>query len=185
MNFVDAYGGTKYERYLVEDAAHWSISKLMPRMRTLEIDIELKEIDDAEGLCHEVDRRQFVIEMQKGMEYEDFLTTLFHEMVHVKQHVRKEFEPVEYNTFEGYMAQPSEIEAYKMQRGAIMSMEDREPQRYYDWMLWKMRQEEQKDPRGDPLPIIEIDEQVTNMVKALKRIEEKIDLLLIKDQKLK
>lgn len=66
-----------------------------------------------------------------------------------------------------------------------MSMEDREPQRYYDWMLWKMRQEEQKDPRGDPLPIIEIDEQVTNMVKALKRIEEKIDLLLIKDQKLK
>ena len=70
-----------------------------------------------------------------------------------------------------------------------MSVEDREPQRYYDWMLWKMRQEEQKlrycDPRGDPLPIIEIDEQVTNMVKALKRIEEKIDLLLIKDQKLK
>ena len=53
--------------------------------------------------------------MQKGMKYEDFLTTLFHEMVHVKQHVRKEFEPVEYNTFEGYMAQPSEIEAYKMQ----------------------------------------------------------------------
>ncbi len=115
MNFVDAYGGTKHERYLVEDAAHWCIGKLMPRIRTLEIDIELKEIDDAEGLCHEVDRRQFVIEMQKGMEYEDFLTTLFHEMVHVKQHVRKEFEPVEYDTFEGYMAQPSEIEAYKMQ----------------------------------------------------------------------
>ena len=61
-----------------------------------------------------------------------------------------------------------------------MSMEDREPERYYDWMLWKMRQEHK-----DPLPIIEIDEQVANMVKALKRIEEKIDLLLIKDQKLK
>ena len=59
-------------------------------------------------------------------------------------------------------------------------MEDREPERYYDWMLWKMRQEQK-----DPLPIIEIDEQVANMVKALKRIEEKIDLLLIKDQKLK
>ena len=70
-----------------------------------------------------------------------------------------------------------------------MSVEDREPQRYYDWMLWKMRQEEQKDPSypsfETSLSIIEIDEQVTNMVKALKRIEEKIDLLLIKDQKLK
>lgn len=62
-----------------------------------------------------------------------------------------------------------------------MSVEEREPERYYDWMLWKMKQEEHKDP----LPIIEIDEQVANMVKALKRIEEKIDLLLIKDQKLK
>tara|TARA_B110000444_G_C18376125_1_gene382677 strand:- start:10 stop:423 length:414 start_codon:yes stop_codon:yes gene_type:complete len=115
MNFVDAYGGTKHERYLVEDAAHWCIQKLMPRMRTLEIDIELKKIDDAEGLCHEVDKRHFVIEMQKGMEYDDFLTTIFHELVHVKQHVRKQFQPVEYSTFEGYMAQPSEIEAYKMQ----------------------------------------------------------------------
>lgn len=54
-------------------------------------------------------------------------------------------------------------------------MEDREPERYYDWMLWKMRQEDH-----DITPNIESD-----VVKALKRIEHKIDLLLTKDQKTK
>ena len=27
----------------------------------------------------------------------------------------------------------------------ILKMQDKEPERYYDWMLWKMRQEDQKE----------------------------------------
>lgn len=59
-----------------------------------------------------------------------------------------------------------------------MSVEDREPERYYDWMLWKMRQEDHDIK--DPLPIID-----SEIVKSLRRIEHKIDLLLTKDQKTK
>lgn len=59
-----------------------------------------------------------------------------------------------------------------------MSVEDREPERYYDWMLWKMRQEDHDIK--DPLPVID-----SEIVKSLRRIEHKIDLLLTKDQKTK
>ena len=47
-----------------------------------------------------------------------------------------------------------------------MSVEDREPERYYDWMLWKMRQEDHDIK--DPLPVID-----SEIVKSLRRIEHK------------
>ena len=75
-------------------------------------------------------------------------------------------------------------------------MQDKEPQRWYDWMGWKLRQEDKKEKS--------IEDQVVGIsagaggrniskefqlpkrnptdevIKHLNRIEEKIDLLLIK-----
>ena len=42
MNYVNVIGSTKMKRNLVESAVIFCISELMPRMRTLEIEINLK-----------------------------------------------------------------------------------------------------------------------------------------------
>jgi hypothetical protein len=115
MTYIDVTGGRKKERELVLEAAYWCVGKLMPRMRTLEIEIELHNLVDCEGLCNEYHMRYFMLEIQRGMEYEDLLTTVFHEIVHVKQHARNQFEATAYKTHDEYLAQPCEIEAYRMQ----------------------------------------------------------------------
>ena len=48
---------------------------------------------------------------------DDFLTTIFHEMVHVKQYVRKELfsECNFYGSHDEYLNLPWEVEAYKVQ----------------------------------------------------------------------
>tara|TARA_B100000073_G_scaffold151497_1_gene125005 strand:- start:381 stop:635 length:255 start_codon:yes stop_codon:yes gene_type:complete len=77
---------------------------------------------------------------------------------------------------------------------------DKEPQRYYDWMLWKLKKEKKKEkPIEDRIVGISagaggrnISEEfgipksnsttidMRDVVRHLNRIEEKIDLLLIK-----
>ena len=39
MNYVEVIGGTKKQRILSEDVAFWCIEKMMPRMKTLEIEM--------------------------------------------------------------------------------------------------------------------------------------------------
>ncbi len=76
-------------------------------------------------------------------------------------------------------------------------MMDKEPQRWYDWMGWKLRQEKKEKSIEDqivgmgagaggrdiskefqlPKPM---SEKTDEIIKHLNRIEEKIDLLLIK-----
>ena len=79
---------------------------------------------------------------------------------------------------------------------------DKEPQRYYDWMLWKLKKEKKKEkPIEDRIVGISagaggrniseefnIPKRMSNattvdfrdVVRHLNRIEEKLDLLLIK-----
>ena len=54
MNYVNAVGGTKAQRKLAEDVAYFCIGEMMPRLRTLEIEIQLtKCLDDgAYGFCY-------------------------------------------------------------------------------------------------------------------------------------
>ena len=45
MNYVEVIGGTKKQRILSEDVAFWCIEKMMPRMKTLEIEIQLSKLE--------------------------------------------------------------------------------------------------------------------------------------------
>jgi hypothetical protein len=90
MNVVFVRGGTKSEREIVEKAVAWCIKHMMPRMRTLSIDVKLAKID-AYGYCmEEEDNRTFSLEIRKGLSLYDLVSTVCHEMVHVKQYARKE-----------------------------------------------------------------------------------------------
>ena len=93
MNAIDAIGGTKRQRILAEEVARFCVEKMMPRMRTLDVIIELKMKleDQVKGYCLSIDKRNFYIEIDKSVDtFEEFVKTVCHEMVHVKQGARNE-----------------------------------------------------------------------------------------------
>ena len=94
MNSVVIEGGNKTQREICEKVVHYMITQLMPRMRTLDIEVQLKNLTgDAVGFCMmEENNRMFTIEADKKMGIKDLVTTICHEMIHVKQYARKEMD---------------------------------------------------------------------------------------------
>ena len=130
MNSVSAWGSTHFKRTTAEMVVNFCIERLMPRMKTLDICIELSsDMDHADGYCLAVNPREFVIEIDSRLKGDDFITALTHEMVHVKQYARGETKDVNtftkswkgdeyismYSTIDEYMALPWEAEAYQLQ----------------------------------------------------------------------
>ena len=95
MHIVEVTGGNRTQRQVAENVVYYMIKKLMPRLRNIEIEVKLKKLtdDDAVGYCMMLDnRRDYLIEASKDLTIKDFVMTLCHEMVHVKQYVRKEMD---------------------------------------------------------------------------------------------
>jgi len=92
MNAVEIIGGTKFEKKVALTAVQFCLKTLLPRYRTLDITVRLRNIKtDAIGYCMMLDHdREFEIEIQKGMKLKDFVSTICHEMVHVKQYAKHE-----------------------------------------------------------------------------------------------
>ena len=118
-------GSTKDKRALAEKTVAWSIEKLgLKRMTSLNIDVNLKKLKDGEfGYCDIQDNnRNFTIEVNKNVSIKDFVSTIIHEMVHVKQFARNEMNAYDMrwkskNIPEStdYMDLPWEKEAYRLE----------------------------------------------------------------------
>ncbi len=124
MNLVEVTGGKKYQRDIAQKVVYQMIEVMMPRMRTLEIEVKIRKISgDAIGYCMQEDtNRKFTIDIQKDLSLRDFVTTVCHEMVHVKQYARNEMsaygrkwkkKKVSIDT--EYFELPWEKEAYRLQ----------------------------------------------------------------------
>lgn len=119
MNTIDAFGNDENVCRLAKEIVEFCVRKLMPRMRTLDICINVEEDCDVYGYCLAVNKREFALEIKADLNAIDFITTICHEMTHVKQWARGEL-PInfkaEYTTQEEYENQPHEIEAYRMEK---------------------------------------------------------------------
>lgn len=119
MNLIEVVGGKKKEREIAKEVVALCVKKLMPRMKTLDITVELQNID-ALGYCLEETPREFVLSIQKGLTISDLVSTICHEMIHVKQYARRELKNVNGRTLwkkkdytnVSYMECPWEKEAY-------------------------------------------------------------------------
>ena len=112
MNIIEIIGGTKKQRLLTEKVVVFCIKEMMPRMRTLDITVELKsKLDgDVDGYCWEGENnREHFIEICKKLKGDDFTTAVMHEMVHVKQQARNEYD------VEKEVKEEMEKEAYEKQ----------------------------------------------------------------------
>lgn len=130
MNLVEAKGGKKYQRDIAETVVYYMIDKLLPRFKTLDIEIVLKgKLDaDAIGYCNaETNRREFVLEISKNLSLKELVSTICHEMIHVKQYVRKEMDVLVYDGKQrwkrsytpdstDYFDLPWEKEAYRLEK---------------------------------------------------------------------
>jgi len=110
--FIFTNGGKKSQRQLVENITSWYINTKLPRYKNLNIEIDLEKIDDAQGFCTEIDKREFHIQIDKRLEGDDFITCVFHELTHIEQHLRNKFGINDDNDKIYYLDKPYEIDAY-------------------------------------------------------------------------
>ena len=98
----------KDQKILTEEIIKWCIGELLPKVRTLDITVELlNEVDGGiDGAqWYGEDNRQHFIEINKNLCYDDFITAIMHEMGHVEQDYRKDKRPIEDREKEAYEQQ--------------------------------------------------------------------------------
>lgn len=123
--FVLVYGGTKKQRWLVEDITWWFCDKYFKRFKSFNIEIDLCKIPEkVQGWCMEIDKNCSHIQIDKRLEGDDFITCVLHELVHVKQQFKGELKEIngiekmwkgEVHIGVDYYNLPWEKEAYHMQ----------------------------------------------------------------------
>ena len=113
-------GGKKSEKDLVVKALWFAKSYLFPRHKNIEIDIELrKNIKcDADVVSGDEDR-EYIMRVRRGLKEDDILTSVFHEMVHIKQDLRKEHKLFDCTDIP-YLDRPWEQEAYELQETMLV-----------------------------------------------------------------
>ena len=135
LNCIEVNGSYKARRVLAEDVVEFCIGELMPRMKTLWVDVTLRSMkgEDATGLCLQGDtNRDFYLDIKQALSEEEFIETVCHEMVHVWQGATKKMAEKQnkrlwlckdgkYRNYTNcaYMRQPWEVEAYRMQSGLL------------------------------------------------------------------
>ena len=119
MNYIEVSlgkGVSNARKVLTKEIAEWCLGQLLPKVRTLDITIDLlNELDGgADGYQWSgEDNRQHFIEINENQYYDDFVTAVMHEMVHVKQDYRKDKRPIEEREKEAYEQQEILFERWK------------------------------------------------------------------------
>ena len=117
---------------LIRDVIEQSLTTLMPKRRNpifIEIEIALDEdLGDAEAMINQEDDDSFFLVIKRSAlegPTDDLVTLLIHEMVHVRQFIRKQITEQPYNNFEEYIKLPYEIEAYKLQEELLDEIKEK------------------------------------------------------------
>lgn len=133
MNYIEVKGGKKDRKELAEAVVSWYLKKVMPRYKTLDIQVKLSTCYDrgAYGYCMELDdNRTFELEIDKNLRLFDFVSTICHEMTHLKQYARSEMKQLDdgrirwkkvvYPSGYDYDKSPWEKEAFKVETELAM-----------------------------------------------------------------
>jgi hypothetical protein len=118
---VTITGGNKSQRKYAESMAQYCIKKFLPKHKNINLTISFKRMsNDANyGYCCHLEGREFEIELKRTLRLRDMLTTLAHEMVHVKQYVRGEITDGKIDEGD-YWDRPHEIEAHGRETGLFI-----------------------------------------------------------------
>ena len=131
---ITVTGGSKNQRKYAESMAAYCLKKFLPRHRTVNVEIKIKNFgkDDSYGYCLQEDNRNYEIEVNRTVCMRDFLTTVAHEMVHVKQYVKGELVGAGEEDVD-YWDRPSEIEAHGRETGLFIRWCEKERLAHLKW----------------------------------------------------
>ena len=117
------HGGNAKQRRLVKKAINFCIEKLLPSTRSLHLEIVIKDIEDYGSVVATNGYNHLYMELNRSQAEVQLLETTMHEMVHVKQYIKKDWTTYYTKCFwKGkdytktcYSQQPWERQAYRMQ----------------------------------------------------------------------
>ena len=89
MNYINITGGKKYQRDIALKVIRYMIYVLLPKIKIIDIEVVFKTIKESYGYATQLDNREFEIELDKNVSIVELVETLCHEMVHIRQYVRK------------------------------------------------------------------------------------------------
>ena len=114
--YIEFEKTNKKEKDIIENALWFAKSELLPRHKLEDITIEMVKEFEIDADCYDTDDRSFSIRIKKGLSVEDLQTAVFHEFVHIKQHVKKEYDLFAINNNNiAYLDRPYEKEAFILQ----------------------------------------------------------------------
>tara|TARA_R100000008_G_C3501595_1_gene124007 strand:+ start:226 stop:606 length:381 start_codon:yes stop_codon:yes gene_type:complete len=85
-----------YKKEIAKKTVEWSVKRLgLSKLKKLNILVKIKTLEgeDCDGYCEEISHkeRKYNIVISDNQNLRDFVMTVIHEMIHVKQYVRKEW----------------------------------------------------------------------------------------------
>jgi hypothetical protein len=94
MNLVFVDGGTKFLREIAHKTVAFCIDELMPESNNVNFHIKLLTIkNEATGYAGMGDnRKEYILDIDKNQTLRELVSTICHEMVHVKQYWKKEMD---------------------------------------------------------------------------------------------
>ena len=114
--FIEFTNTNKKQQRTIEAALWFAKSYLLPRHMIDDFLIESGYCLNIYGDCYDSVDISLLIRVNKDLSEEDLLTTIFHEFVHIKQHIRKEYDLFAINDNKvAYLERPYEIEAFRVQ----------------------------------------------------------------------
>lgn len=117
---ITVNGGTANQRKYAHSMVEFCLKKLLPRHKKISVEVNFRRMtrDHCLGYCCHLEGKEFEIDLKRTMTMREMLTTLAHELVHVKQYVRGEM-PETISEGE-YWDRPHEIEAHGRETGLFI-----------------------------------------------------------------
>ena len=131
--YIEYEKANRNERETIHYALWFAKHELLPRHKLEDITIEMVKDLDIDADCYDTDDRSFHIRIKKGLSGEDLLTAIFHEFVHIKQFIRKEYDLFSIHDENGklaYLDRPYEIEAFEIQEELLEKFWQYSPRKY-------------------------------------------------------
>ncbi len=95
-------GGTKSQQKLAKELYHFC-SQALSIKKKIDLDLRIQDVEHAEAWTDHEGEGKFYVDIDKGLNRNQFITAFCHEMIHVIQHLRDK--PI------------SEKEAYQLETG--------------------------------------------------------------------
>ena len=112
-------GGTKAQKMYAYSMVEFVCNKFNINP-DIEISFRRLTNDRSLGGCIQVDNGEYEIDVKRSLRLRDMLTTLAHELVHVKQYELGQLKQESENEFD-YWDKPSEIEAHGRETGLFLT----------------------------------------------------------------